>query len=120
MWANGLTGENYWTFGQTFAMVNTFGVLSVLISRFAPSSVDFSLEGVVRDQTCVFTKYDRCGWGFVVMILCGFVFGVFISMIVKREMIWPPDLRIRAVVVLWVGVLAIVLLSLISYIRGMK
>jgi hypothetical protein len=34
---NDLTGENYWTFGQIFTMVNMAGTLAVLVSHFMPS-----------------------------------------------------------------------------------
>ena len=45
---NGLTGENYWTFGQIFTMVNIVGTLAVLVSHFMPSTILASSRFVVR------------------------------------------------------------------------
>jgi tetratricopeptide (TPR) repeat protein len=45
---NGLTGENYWTFGQIFTMVNMVGTLAVLISHFMPSTISASSRFISR------------------------------------------------------------------------
>jgi tetratricopeptide (TPR) repeat protein len=44
---NDLTGENYWTFGQIFAVVNLLGTMAILLAHFTPSTVSISSEHVV-------------------------------------------------------------------------
>lgn len=53
---NGLTGENYWTFGQIFVMVNVFGMLAILISHITPPTVSISTGAILWSS-----QYSRAG-----------------------------------------------------------
>lgn len=53
---NGLADEVRWTFGQIFPIVNISGLFAVLIGRFIPSSMNFSLE---RSARVVFNRLLR-------------------------------------------------------------
>jgi len=41
---NGLTGENFWTFGQIFSMANTFSMVAILFGYVRPSRVSWALH----------------------------------------------------------------------------
>jgi tetratricopeptide (TPR) repeat protein len=45
---NGLTGEEYWTFGQIFSIANMVGTLAVLIAHVIPSTVSASPRFIGR------------------------------------------------------------------------